>query len=63
LVDSSAYWDSAKTCINCGGINWVKTWPDGKTEVIAMPIEKKITPAGYREEQQWDRLMDDDRFD
>lgn len=36
LVSSKGYWDSATTCINCNGLNFVKVWPSGRTESIIM---------------------------
>lgn len=36
LVSSKGYWDSATTCLNCYGLNFVKVWSTGKTESIIM---------------------------
>lgn len=33
-VTDKGHWDGLKTCTNCGGLNFVKTWPTGKTKSI-----------------------------
>lgn len=33
-VGNKGYWDSAKGCYECGKPAFVKTWPNGTTEVI-----------------------------
>lgn len=33
---SKGYWDSCKTCINCGGMNLVAVFPTGVTSVTKM---------------------------
>ena len=32
-VSTKGYWDSGKKCALCGHVNFVKVYPDGKTEV------------------------------
>jgi len=41
LVSSKGYWDSATTCINCGEMNFVATYPNGNTDSQPMPFPKK----------------------
>lgn len=33
-VGTKGHWDSMKTCTNCGQFNFVRVWPDGRTEVV-----------------------------
>lgn len=32
-VAGKGYWDGVKECPDCGGHNFVKTWPNGHVEV------------------------------
>lgn len=41
-VTSKGYWESMKTCYECGKPVFVKTWPTGKTEVVD-PLQFKAT--------------------
>lgn len=34
--DDLGHWDSATTCVECGHLSMVKTYPTGQTEVIRM---------------------------
>lgn len=36
-VGSKGYWDSATECLNCGKLNFVVTYPNGKTLSKALP--------------------------
>lgn len=33
-VTSKGYWDGMKTCYECGKPSYVRTFPNGKTEVV-----------------------------
>lgn len=35
---SKGYWDSATICYECGGMNFVAVWPDGKTKSVKMNV-------------------------
>lgn len=40
LVSSKGYWDSMKACYFCGGVNFVLTYPSGRTISHKVPFTK-----------------------
>ena len=42
-VSGKGYWDSATICVECGYINFVQTFPNGKTISIDLDNGKKKT--------------------
>lgn len=43
-VSSKGYWDSAKTCVECGEVNFLKVWPDGKTSIEPLFTNNRHQP-------------------
>jgi len=39
LVSAKGYWDSVTTCPECGELNFVCVWTDGKTKSHKFPFE------------------------
>ncbi len=48
LVTGKGYWDSVTTCTNCGDMNFVAVYPDGRTDSQPFPMEKKRVIHVYR---------------